>query len=289
MSKIGFVGLGNMGTGMCINLAKNKQKLFGFDISDTNFHQVQKYGVTITNSLKELTEESDIVITMLPNGKIVKEVWRNLIKFSKSSKILIDCSTIDLETSLEIQKQGQKNNLQTIDAPVSGGVVGANNATLTFMIGGKNKTVQKVKHLFDIMGQKAIICGNEGAGQSAKVCNNLLLASTMIAVGESFQLGKALNLDLDKLFEVISTSSGSCWAVNNYCPIKGVGPETPADNSYEGGFSADLMLKDLSLAIKAAKDTGIKVEHGQKTLENFKKLVQKKQGHLDFSNIVNFN
>lgn len=289
MNKIGFVGLGNMGTGMCINLAKNNQKVIGYDIDQANFSKVENFNVKIAQNLEGIAKESDIIITMLPNGQIVREVWETLFNFVENGKILIDCSTIDLQTCLEIQKEAKKYKIETIDAPVSGGVIGADNANLTFMIGGSDKTIEKVNYLFDIMGSNSILCGKEGSGQSAKVCNNLLLASTMIAVGESFKLGRALNLDLNKLFQVISTSSGSCWAVNNYCPYKGIGPQTPADNSYQGGFSAKLMLKDLSLAMKAAEESQVKIEYGQTTYENFKKLIQKEEGHLDFSNIVNFN
>ena len=166
-------------------------------------------------------------------------------------------------------------------------MVGSNNGTLTFMIGGESKTFKKVENLFNIMGNKSILCGNNGAGQTAKICNNMLLASTMIAVGESFKLGKNLGLDLNKLFDVLSTSSGSCWAINTYCPIKNVGPESPSDNEFKGGFSTNLMKKDLTLAIEAAIASNTKISFGQQTLEKFVALVDKNEGHLDFSNIVN--
>ena len=224
---------------------------------------------------------------MLPDGNAVEKVWSELIPNCKSGTVLVDCSTIDVKTSIKTQKNAKKNNLLTLDAPVSGGVIGADNGSLTFMVGGDENVYKEIKFLFDIMGNNSILCGNIGAGQSAKICNNLLLATTMIAVGESFSLGKNLGLDLNKLFDVISTSSGSCWAVNNYCPIKGVGPLTPSDNDFKGGFSGSLMHKDLGLAIDAARNSKTNLSYGIKTLEKFEDLINKKQGHLDFSNIIN--
>ena len=286
MKNIGFIGLGNMGKGMCLNLLKTDLNIFGYDINLDASKEVRDKGIKILNGIEDITKKSDVIITMLPNGENVREVWKVLVKFSKSNQILVDCSTIDVKTSLEMQNLAIKHGLKTLDAPVSGGVIGADNGTLTFMVGGEESIFLKIKPLFNVMGQNAILCGNIGSGQSAKICNNMLLASTMIAVGESFKLGKNLNLNLDKLFEVISTSSGSCWAVNNYCPFEGIGPKTPADNSYKGGFSANLMHKDLTLAIKAANDCELNLNYGKQTLAKFSELILK-HGQLDFSNVVN--
>ena len=224
---------------------------------------------------------------MLPDGSAVKKVWSEIINFSKPGKYFIDCSTIDVKTSKSVQMQAKEKGLLTLDAPVSGGVIGADQGTLTFMVGGKSKTYNEMKFLFEIMGKNSILCGEEGSGQSAKICNNMLLASTMIAVGESFNLGKNLGLDLNKLFDVISTSTGSCWAVNSYCPIKGIGPNSPADKDYEGGFATALMYKDLGLAVDAAKETKSNINYGIQTYEKYKQVTENNKGNLDFSNIIN--
>ena len=185
------------------------------------------------------------------------------------------------------QLQAKEKGLLTLDAPVSGGVIGADQGTLTFMVGGTSKTYNDMKFLFEIMGKNCILCGEEGSGQSAKICNNMLLASTMIAVGESFNLGKNLGLDLNKLFDVISTSTGSCWAVNSYCPIKGIGPNSPADKDYTGGFATALMYKDLGLAVDAATETKTNINYGMQTFEKYKQVTINGKGNLDFSNIIN--
>ncbi len=287
MKKIGFIGLGNMGKGMAINISKQDIPIMGFDINKDVFKTLDRFNIDQAKNLSELVNYSDIIITMLPDGKAVKKVWDQIIKFPKNKITVIDCSTIDVETSIRTQKKANIVNILTLDAPVSGGVMGADKGTLTFMVGGKKETFNDVKYLFEIMGKNVILCGDSGAGQSAKICNNLLLATTMIAVGESFKLGKSLNLNLNNLFKVLSTSSGSCWAINNYCPIAKVGPKTPADNKYEGGFSTDLMLKDLSLALNAANSKNLQLSYGRQTKKKYKNLVDNNQGHLDFSNIIN--
>ena len=249
MHQVGFIGLGNMGKGMALNLIKNNVKVSGYDINNSVFEQLKDSNIKHENNLETLVNTSEVIITMLPDGPIVKKVWEQLVILSQNDKALIDCSTIDVKTSLEVQTLAKSKGIQTLDAPVSGGVMGADSGTLTFMVGGNSETYKNYKYLFDFMGKKSILCGEIGAGQSAKICNNMLLASTMIAVGESFDLAKNLGINLDKLYEVLSTSSGSCWAINNYCPYKNIGPKSPADKNFEGGFSSSLMLKDLSLAL----------------------------------------
>ena len=287
MKTIGFIGLGNMGKGMSTNLSNEDLIVLGYDINDKAFEDLKHNKIEKINDLKSLTEKSDIIITMLPDGPAVKKVWQEIINHSKPRQYLIDCSTIDVKTSVLVQKEAHAKNLFTLDAPVSGGVIGANEGTLTFMIGGNNETYNEVKFLFDIMGKNSILCGDIGAGQSAKICNNMLLATTMIAVGESFNLGKNLGLDLNKLFEVISTSTGSCWAVNSYCPIRGIGPISPADKNYEGGFATALMYKDLGLAVDAANETKSNIQYGLETYKKYKRVTENNKGNLDFSNIIN--
>ena len=287
MKKIGFIGLGNMGKGMSINLSKEDLEIIGYDINKNAYDKLKNKNLLIADDLNHLINESEIIITMLPDGSAVKKVWSEIIGFSKQGQYLVDCSTIDVKTSRLVQMQAKEKGLFTLDAPVSGGVIGADEGTLTFMVGGTSKTYNEMKFLFEIMGKNSILCGEEGSGQSAKICNNMLLASTMIAVGESFNLGKKLGLDLNKLFDVISTSTGSCWAVNSYCPIKGIGPNSPADNNYEGGFATALMYKDLGLAVDAAAETKSNINYGIQTYEKYKQVTENNKGNLDFSNIIN--
>ena len=287
MKKIGFIGLGNMGKGMSINLSKENLEIIGYDINKNAYKELNNKKILIADNLNHLINESEIIITMLPDGKAVKKVWSEAIAFSTPGKYFVDCSTIDVKTSKSVQMQAKEKGILTLDAPVSGGVIGADQGTLTFMVGGTSKTYNEMKFLFEIMGKNSILCGEEGSGQSAKICNNMLLASTMIAVGESFNLGKNLGLDLNKLFDVISTSTGSCWAVNSYCPIKGIGPNSPADKDYEGGFATALMYKDLGLAVDAAAETKSKINYGIQTYEKYKEVTENNKGNLDFSNIIN--
>ncbi len=251
------------------------------------YNNIKNENIKIAESLKFLVENSEIIITMLPDGNAVKKVWHEILNFSKPSQYLIDCSTIDVNTSRSVQTKAKEKGLLTLDAPVSGGVIGADQGTLTFMVGGTKNTYDDVKFLFEIMGKNSILCGEEGSGQSAKNCNNMLLATTMIAVGESFKLGENLGLDLNKLFEVISTSTGSCWSINSYCPIKGIGPNSPADKNYEGGFATALMYKDLGLAVDAANETKSNIQYGFETYKKYKKVTENNKGNLDFSNIIN--
>ena len=287
MRKIGFIGLGNMGKGMSINLCKENLQIIGYDINQNAYNYFKNQNINIAENLKSLMNEAEIIITMLPDGTAVNAVWSEIIDFSKQGQYLIDCSTIDVKTSRSVQMVAKEKGLLTLDAPVSGGVIGAEQGTLTFMVGGNPDIYKDMKFLFEIMGKNSILCGEEGAGQSAKICNNMLLASTMIAVGESFNLGKNLGLDLDKLFEVISTSTGSCWAVNSYCPIKGIGPNSPADKDYTGGFATALMYKDLGLAVDAATETKTNINYGMQTFEKYKQVTINGKGNLDFSNIIN--
>ena len=289
MLNIGFVGLGNMGKGMAINLSKNNYNIIGFDIDEKVFDNYKNFNITKAISLEELSKGCDIVITMLPNGSIVRTVWNTIIENCKKGTLIVDCSTIDVISAKEIQQKCIDKDIMSLDAPVSGGVIGANNGSLTFMVGGDKKNFDKMLPLFNIMGNKAVLCGVGGSGQATKICNNMLLAITMIGVGEAFKLGQNLELDPNKLFDVISTATGSCWAVNNYCPIKEVGPKSPADENFKPGFAGKLMLKDLSLALEAINNTASKAPFGILAHNQFNQMVLNNNGDLDFSAIINEN
>ena len=289
MKRIGFVGLGNMGSKMVINLLQANYEVIGYDINEEFIDKLIPNGIHKASSLNDITDDVDVIITMLPNGEVVKKVFETIIGNLKPDTLLTDCSTIDVQTAKDLHKMCSDKNLLSLDAPVSGGVGGAENGTLTFMVGGDNKPYNLMLPLFEAMGKKSVLCGPASSGQAAKACNNMLLATTMIGVGEAFNLGENLGLDLNKLFDVLSTSTGNCWAINTYCPIEGVGPNSPADNNFQPGFSVNLMLKDLTIALKAIKDTNTLAPFGTKSQENFKRMVDNKKGELDFSAIVNFN
>jgi len=289
MKRIGFIGLGNMGSKMVKNLLQANYEVIGYDINENLVDALVANGIHKASNLNEIIDDVDVIITMLPNGKIVKKVYENIINKLKPDTLLTDCSTIDVETAKDLHKMCNDKNLLSLDAPVSGGVGGAENGTLTFIVGGNEKAYNLMLPLFEVMGKKSVLCGPASSGQAAKACNNMLLATTMIGVGEAFNLGENLGLDLKKLFDVLSTSTGNCWAINTYCPIEGVGPNSPADNNFQPGFSVNLMLKDLTIALKAIKDTNTLAPFGTKSQENFKRMVDDKKGELDFSAIVNFN
>ena len=289
MKKIGFVGLGNMGSKMVVNLLKANYEVIGYDINKELSNNLIHNGLKKASSLDEIPDDVDVIITMLPNGEIVGNVYKSIINKLKQKTLLTDCSTIDVNTAKDLHEKCNKNNLLSLDAPVSGGVGGAENGTLTFMVGGDNNSYNLMSPLFQAMGKKSVLCGPASSGQAAKACNNMLLATTMIGVGEAFDLGSNLGLDPKKLFEILSTSTGSCWAINAYCPVEGVGPRSPADNNFQPGFSANLMLKDLTIALQAIKETNTSAPFGAKSQESFKKMINDDKGNLDFSAIVNFN
>ena len=289
MKRIGFIGLGNMGSKMVINLLQANYEVIGYDINEEFIDKLIPNGIHKASSLNDITDDVDVIITMLPNGEVVKKVFETIIGNLKPDTLLTDCSTIDVQTAKDLHKMCSDKNLLSLDAPVSGGVGGAENGTLTFIVGGNEKAYNLMLPLFEVMGKKSVLCGPASSGQAAKACNNMLLATTMIGVGEAFNLGENLGLDLKKLFDVLSTSTGNCWAINTYCPIEGVGPNSPADNNFQPGFSGNLMLKDLTIALKAIKHTNTSAPFGTKAQENFKQMIDDNKGELDFSAIVNFN
>lgn len=245
---IGFIGLGNMGGPMAANLAAAGHNVTGYDTAD-----VAVDGVANAAGAAEAAAGQDVVITMLPNGAILRSVANDIIPAMKQGACFVDCSTVDVDSARAVAAQAEDAGLLAVDAPVSGGVGGAAAGTLTFMAGGSEAGFNKAAQLFEIMGQKAVHCGASGAGQAAKICNNMILGVTMIATCEAFALADKLGLDRQKMFDVVSTSSGYSWTMNAYCPAPGVGPQSPADNGYQPGFAADLMLKDLRLAQQAAE------------------------------------
>jgi len=246
--KIGFFGLGHMGGPMAANLAKAGHAVAGYDPVGATAEGVAKAG-----SAREAAEGQDVVITMLPNGKILRDLYDEIVGYGAKNALYVDCSTVDVESALYAHAKARNAGLASLDAPVSGGVAGAAAGTLTFMVGGEDAAFERGVPLFDIMGQKAVHCGPAGTGQSAKICNNMILGISMIGVCEAFALADRLGLDRQKMFDVVSTSSGYCWSLNNYCPAPGIGPKSPADNDYKPGFAAELMLKDLMLSQAAAE------------------------------------
>jgi 3-hydroxyisobutyrate dehydrogenase len=289
MQKIGFIGLGNMGSKMVINLLNTNHEVIGYDVNEKLIDQLIPKGLKKASNLNEITNDIDIIITMLPNGEIVEKVYESILNKLKPNTLLTDCSTINVDKAKFLHEKCNKHNLLSLDAPVSGGVVGAENGTLTFMVGGSDEAYNLMLPLFNVMGNKSVLCGSHSSGQAAKACNNMLLAITMIGVGEAFNLGSNLGLDANKLFQILSTSSASCWSINNYCPIENVGPKSPADNNYQPGFSANLMLKDLTIALEAIENTKTSAPFGRKAKENFEAMINNEKGDLDFSAIINFN
>ena len=281
--KIGFIGLGNMGMPMARNLIAEGHEVTGFDLIQKSDPLVQ-----ISKLLSETVSGKEVIITMLPDGSSLLEVYSSILSELQSEAILIDCSTVDVISAKKAAGMANEKGLKALDAPVSGGIGGAENGTLTFMVGGDIAAFERVTPLFNIMGQKAVLCGESGAGQSVKICNNMILGVSMIAVCEAFVMADNLGLDRSKMFDVVSTASGSCWAINTYCPVPNVGPNTPADNNYIPGFSADLMLKDLGLAKTAAEETNSFIPLGKEAYALYENFFSKGGKGKDFSAILNF-
>ena len=279
MMRIGFIGLGNMGGPMAANLARAGHEVAGFDLNAP-----MPDGVTRADSAHAAATGADVVITMLPNGAILRAVADEVIPAMAPGAVLCDCSTVDVDSARAVADQAGAAGLGALDAPVSGGIGGAAAGTLTFMVGGTDAAFAKVAPLFEIMGQKAVHCGASGAGQAAKICNNMILGVTMIATCEAFALADKLGLDRQKMFDVVSTSSGYSWSMNAYCPAPGVGPQSPADNGYQPGFAAELMLKDLRLSQQAAESADADTPMGQLAAVLYGHFVEDEDGRgRDFS------
>ncbi len=271
-----------MGAPMAANLAAAGHEVTGYDVAGTTAD-----GVTTAASARQAVTGAEAVITMLPNGAILRSVYAEIVEYATPGAVFVDCSTVDVESARAAASLAESKGLLAVDAPVSGGVGGARAGTLTFMAGGSEQAFAKAAPLFDIMGQKAVHCGASGAGQAAKICNNMILGITMLGTCEAFALADKLGLDRQKLFDVVSTSSGYSWSMNAYCPAPGVGPDSPADHDYRPGFAAELMLKDLRLSQQAAESTDAATPMGRAAAALYEKFVEKEDGAgKDFSAVL---
>ena len=285
--KIGFIGLGNMGAPMVKRLVASGHDITGYDVKESAMAALSEVKMSFSKDILTAAREQDVVITMLPNGEALIKVVEAIIPVMPKGSCFIDCSTVDINTTRQVATLLKNAAIHVLDAPVSGGVSGAGAGTLTFMVGGSEDSFAIGNPLFKIMGKRVIHCGADGAGQAAKICNNMILGVTMIATCEAFALADDLALDRQKLFDVVSTSSGNSWSMSTYCPASGVGPESPSDNDYLPGFSASLMLKDLMLSQEAATIHGTPTKAGQLALELYQDFVKSsKGGALDFSAIL---
>ncbi|HET7880035.1 MAG TPA: 3-hydroxyisobutyrate dehydrogenase [Acetobacteraceae bacterium] len=287
MATIGFVGLGNMGAPMAANLVKAGHRVTGYDVNAAAVQALASAGVQPAQSAAEATRDADVVITMLPAGEHVREVWLNqgglIDAVEGRAPLLIDCSTIDVESARTVTEAARVAGFDMLDAPVSGGVGGATAATLTFMVGGSEAAFARGLPVLQAMGKKIVHAGGSGAGQAAKICNNMMLAINMVGVSEGFLLARNLGLDWDRLFQVASTSSGQSWALSNYCPAPGPVPAAPSNRDYAAGFTAALMLKDVKLSQAAADATGSPTPLGAHAMSFYQALVDAGDGGKDFS------
>ncbi|MEA3080344.1 MAG: 3-hydroxyisobutyrate dehydrogenase [Sphingomonadales bacterium] len=287
MAKIAFIGLGHMGGGMAPILAKAGHEVRAFDLVPEAVQHAAEGGCTPAGSVAEAVKDADVVITMLPAAKHVRAVFENdVAPNSKAGALLIDCSTIDVASAREVGEAMQARGFDFVDAPVSGGIAAAAGGTLTFMVGGSDAQFERARPILEPMAKAVIHAGQLGAGQAAKICNNMILGATMAATVEGFVLAKKLGLDLQTFFDISSKASGQSWSMTSYCPVPGVGPDTPADHDYEGGFAAALMLKDLKLAEEAASSVGAFTPMGAKAEELYQRFVDGGGGNKDFSGLI---
>src|SRR5690348_10350471 len=286
MATIAFIGLGNMGGPMAANLVKAGHKVTAFDLVAASRDQAKADGASIAESSVASVKGADVVITMLPAGKHVLSVWNEVVPAMGKGALIIDCSTIDVESAKQAHALAAGQGVASVDAPVSGGTGGAKGATLTFMCGGADQAFATAKPVLEKMGKKIVHCGGAGAGQAAKICNNMILGVSMIAVSEAFALAEKLGLSHQALFDVASTSSGQCWSLTTYCPVPGPVPTSPANNGYKPGFASALMVKDLTLAQDAAKAAGAATPLGKHAQEIYKTFDSEGNGAVDFSGII---
>jgi 3-hydroxyisobutyrate dehydrogenase len=291
MAKIGFIGLGNMGLPMAQNLIKAGYSVQGFDLSREQTVAFTASGGQAAAGAKAAATGVEIVITMLPAGQHVREVYLGadgVLATASANALLIDSSTIDVESARAVAAAADKKGLPMLDAPVSGGVGGAQGGTLTFMCGGSDEAFARAKPILEKMGKTIVHAGGAGNGQAAKICNNMILGVSMIAVSEAFVLAEKLGLDAQKLFDISSKSSGQCWSMTTYCPVPGPVPASPANRDYSAGFTAAMMLKDLKLAQDAAKATGAKTPLGADAANVYSQYVESGEGPRDFSGVIRF-
>ncbi|MBX3573081.1 MAG: 3-hydroxyisobutyrate dehydrogenase [Mesorhizobium sp.] len=288
MTTIAFIGLGNMGNPMAANLVKAGHAVFGFDLVPANLDAARKNGVTVMANAPAAVKDADIVITMLPAGKHVLSVYEDIATKAKPGALFIDSSTIDVDSARKAHAIAARHGLLSVDAPVSGGTGGATAGTLTFMAGGSKEAFATAEPVLKPMAGKIVHCGDAGAGQAAKICNNMILGISMIGVGEAFVLAEKLGLSHQALFDVASTSSGQCWSLTTYCPVPGPVPTSPANRDYKPGFAAALMLKDLKLAQEAASSSGAVTPLGAEAAQLYALFAAQGGGDADFSGIIRF-
>ncbi|MCF6116531.1 3-hydroxyisobutyrate dehydrogenase [Mesorhizobium muleiense] len=288
MTTIAFIGLGNMGNPMAANLVKAGYAVHGFDLIPENLANAKEHGVVVMANAVAAVKEADVVITMLPAGKHVLSVYEDIVPKAKKGALFIDSSTIDVESARKAHAIAARHKLLSIDAPVSGGTGGAAAGTLTFMAGGAKEAFAKAEPILKPMAGRIVHCGDDAAGQAAKICNNMILGISMIGVAEAFVLAEKLGLSHQALFDVASNSSGQCWSLTTYCPVPGPVPTSPANNGYRPGFAAALMLKDLKLSQEAAQSAGAVTPLGAEAAQLY--ALFNAQGHAaaDFSGIINF-
>ena len=291
MARIGFIGLGNMGLPMALNLVKAGHDVSGFDLFPQGMERLKAGGGSSSHDMQSLAADSEIVITMLPAGKDVREVYlspNGVLAHANSGTLFIDSSTIDVESARAVAAEADAKGMPMLDAPVSGGVGGAQAGTLTFMVGGPDAAFSKAEPFLNVMGKTVVHAGGAGAGQAAKICNNMILGISMIAVSEAFVLADKLGLDKQKLFDISSKSSGQCWSLTAYCPVSGPVPTSPANRDYQAGFTAAMMLKDLRLAQDAARASGVTTPLGAEAAGLYGLYVGQGEGARDFSGIIRF-
>jgi 3-hydroxyisobutyrate dehydrogenase len=289
MARIGFIGLGNMGGGMAANLAKKGHEVHAFDLAEAALARAKEAGCALAGSAAEAVRDAEFVVTMLPAGKHVRSVYENeVFGAAPASALLMDCSTIDVASAKAVEAEAKAKGLSMVDAPVSGGIAAAAGGTLTFMVGGEAGDFARAEPILAAMGKAVIHAGGAGAGQAAKIANNMLLGATMVATCEAFLLAQKLGLDPQTFYDISSKASGQSWSMTSYCPVPGVGPTTPADNGYHGGFATALMLKDLKLAVEAAHGVDASVPMGAAAESLYQALANAGAGGLDFSAMIKF-
>jgi 3-hydroxyisobutyrate dehydrogenase len=287
MARIAFIGLGNMGGGMASNLVKAGHEVRAFDLSEAALAKAEQNGCARAGSAAEAVAGAEAVVTMLPAGKHVRDVYEaSVIGTAPATALLIDCSTIDVATAREEIGKAAEAGYAMVDAPVSGGIAAADAGTLTFMVGGGDEAFERAREILEKMGKAVIHAGGPGSGQAAKICNNMLLGASMVATCETFVLAQKLGLDPQTFFDIASKASGQCWSMTTYCPLPGVGPVTPADRDYEGGFAAALMLKDLRLAMEAAQGVDAYTPMGAEAETLYTRFSELGGAGKDFSAII---
>jgi 3-hydroxyisobutyrate dehydrogenase len=291
MTKVGFIGLGNMGMPMAQNLLKAAHAVTGFDLNVDATERLAASGGSTANSITDACKAAEVVITMLPAGEQVREVYlgaAGVLASVEPETLLIDSSTIDVATAREVAQAARDKALAMVDAPVSGGVAGAEAASLTFMVGGDDAAFERARPLLETMGKTIVHAGGPGNGQAAKICNNMILGASMIVVSEAFLLAEKLGLEAQKLFDISSKSSGQCWSMTSYCPVPGLVPSSPANRDYKAGFTAAMMLKDLKLAQAAARATGATTPLGAGAAAVYERFIESGDSSVDFSGIIRY-